>query len=426
MKRLLKITSSIVLILFISGCSISNPVSQKVPQAFDQTIEPMDASLIKTIPDMNSVAFEWGRHENPSVVGYNLYRSNLQKDGDKLIKVATIKNRFITHHVDPKLDPNTQYLYAISAYKKDGNESQISKSVSVQTLPLFESVSYIVAISNLPKQIKILWRPHTNERVKSYIIERTDSSTTKWKEIAEVQGRLSVEYIDEGLGSNEIYTYRIKAVTFDKIASKPSEMAKANTKPLPEDIRNLYASKDLPRKIDLTWEASNTSDVTAYKIYISDNVDGKYKELVTVNANTLNFSHLISSDGEVKFYKISSIDKDKLESAMNLTPTMGATLSKPVKPVITLAQIQGEKAILNWVAGDNRAVSYNVYKTIKTGFFSKKVEKIENIQGLRFEDRDIVRGAEYQYTIEAIDQYGLVSEQTKEARLILPKLPEVK
>lgn len=411
----------------ISGCSLQDrlPTKQSTP-VFDQGLQQMDAGLIKFIPDMTSIAFEWGRHEDPSVDGYYLYRSNLQVDGDKLKKVATIKNRFVTHYVDTKLDPGTKYMYAISAYKADGKESHPSKSIMTQTLPLFESVSYITAISNMPKQIKILWRPHQSERVKEYIIERTDPTTSKWRDIAKINGRLNVEHIDDKLGSNEIYLYRIKAVTFDGIVSKPSEIVRANTKPLPNDIRNLYASKDLPRRIDLQWEASSSEDVVAYKVYVSNKVDGSYSELVTLNANNLTYSHIVNGDGEVRFYKISSLDKDNLESAMNITPTMGSTLAKPEKPVLTLAQIQGERAIINWVAGDNRASSYIVYKTTSTGFFSKKVEKIEGIQGLRFEDRDIIRGVEYKYAIQSVDQYGLVSEQTRETSLTLPKLPEVK
>lgn len=427
MKRLLKIVSSVVLMLTISGCSLKDNInSAQTPAAYDQSIAQMDVSLIKFIPDMTEIAFEWARHENSEVVAYNLYRSNLKVDGDKLKKVATIKNRFVTHYVDYKLEPNTQYMYAMTAIKADGKESQPSQSVTVQTLPLFDSVSYITAISNMPKQIKILWRPHQSERVKEYIIQRTDNSISTWREIAKINGRLNVEHIDDNLGSNEIYMYRLYAVTFDGVQSKPSEIVRANTKPLPEDIKNLYATKDLPRRIDLNWEKSNTDDVVAYKIYVSNHVDLLYTELITLPASNLSYSHMLNKDGDVKFYKVSSIDKDNLESAMNLTPTMGATLGKPVKPIITLAQIQGERAIINWIAGDNRAVSYNIYKTTKTGFFSKKVERIDNIQGLRFEDKDIIRGVEYKYSIQAVDANGLHSEQTNETSLILPKLPEVR
>lgn len=184
MKNFLQIVLSITLILIISGCSLQNRINtQNISPEFDNSIAQMDASLIKTIPDMTSVAFEWGRHEDPSVAEYNLYRSNLQVDGDKLVKVATIKNRFVTHYVDTKLTPNTQYVYSMTVSRADGKESQPSQSVSTKTLPLFESVSYIVAISNMPNQIKILWRPHQSERVKEYLIERSDNNTSQWSQI---------------------------------------------------------------------------------------------------------------------------------------------------------------------------------------------------------------------------------------------------
>ncbi len=55
---------------------------------------------------------------------------------------------------------------------------------------------------------------------------------------------------------------------------------------------------------------------------------------------------------------------------------------------------------------------------------NSKTTKINGITDLRYEDRDIVRGVEYQYTLQSIDQYGIASEQTKEVSLTLPKLSE--
>ena len=95
------------------------------------------------------------------------------------------------------------------------------------------------------------------------------------------------------------------------------------------------------------------------------------------------------------------------------------------KPVITLAQIQGEKAILNWVSGDDRTASYIIYKKIKEDTWNTKTVKFTNISDVRYEDRDIVRGAEYTYTLQAVDEYGILSEKTNETTLILPKLQEV-
>ena len=45
---------------------------------------------------------------------------------------------------------------------------------------------------------------------------------------------------------------------------------------------------------------------------------------------------------------------------------------------------------------------------------------------MRFEDKDIIRGVEYTYTLQGVDEFGILSEQTNETTLILPKLQEVK
>ncbi|NCB13829.1 MAG: hypothetical protein EOM78_19705, partial [Erysipelotrichia bacterium] len=123
----------------------------------------------------------------------------------------------------------------------------------------------------------------------------------------------------------------------------------------------------------------------------------------------------------VYYYKVIAIDKDNLGSSFSIKPVKGTTLPKPAKPVLTLAQIQGNKAILNWRAGDNRATSYNVHKKIKINFFEHKLVKFNNITDLRFEDNDIISGVEYKYSIQANDEFGLISDNTNEATLIIPK-----
>jgi len=134
---------------------------------------------------------------------------------------------------------------------------------------------------------------------------------------------------------------------------------------------------------------------------------------------------MIEEDGKIYFYKITSVDKDGLESKKEeLTPTMGSTLAKPATPKVTLAQIQGNKLILNWQSGDSRTVSYNIYKKSKTGWMTSKTVMIPNVTGLRYEDHDVVRGVEYTYSIEAVDEYGLLSPRSEEVASKLPKISE--
>lgn len=423
MKRLIKIISSTLLVLLISGCTTANLTEPEKPK-IDTTLEAVDSESLRTIPDITSVAFEWKKVDDLRVDGYYLYRANMSEEGNKLKRVTFIKNRYATHYVDTKLEPSTRYMYAISSATKHDTESKPTNAYTVQTLPIPEAVSFIQAISNMPRQVKILWRPHESERIEYYTIERTTPTTAKWNELDKIEGRLQVEYIDTKLKDNVVYMYRLKAHTFDGIESQPSEIVRAQTKPLPYPANHVKATIDQPRKIIVSWEASSTQDVIQYKLYSSSSADGSFTHLKSVPSDVFMYEDIINEDGKHRFYKITAVDKDGLESALLMNSTMGITLPKLNKPIITLAQIQGEKAILNWQAGDNRAQSFVVYKTVKEGFMNSKTTKINGITDLRYEDRDIVRGVEYQYTLQSIDQYGIASEQTKEVSLTLPKLSE--
>jgi len=425
MTKLMKIASLTALILLVSGCTNQVNLTQpKVPK-IDESLEVVDSTSIRSIPDMNAVAFEWRKVDDPRVIGYHFYRANMQEEGTKLKLIDTIKNKYTTHYVDVDLKPNTKYVYKISAATDGEQESRTTNDYVVSTLPRFEGVSFIQAISNLPRQIKIIWRPHSNERVKAYKIERTSPESTEWENLDTIEGRLQAEYIDEDLDDNVIYNYRVTAITFDNISSSASAIVKAQTKPLPLGILGLKVTNNLPKKIALSWQASDSSDVIRYNIYRSSNSDSFFRNIKAVNAQTFQVEDFINEDGEVYFYKVSSVDKDGLESDLNINSTMGATLSKLNKPIITLAQIQGERAILNWQPGDNRAVSYNVFKTIKENFFKSKTIKFEGITNLRYEDKDIIRGVEYSYAIQSVDEFGIVSALTNKTELVLPKQKEL-
>lgn len=420
MIKSVKVILLAALIIVTSGCQneISTPVKPKI----DENLPMVSSQSIKSIPDINAIALEWKAIDIPQAQGYYIIRANMQKDG-KFKRVAMLKNKYTTHYLDKDLDANSKYGYKISVYTKNGFESRASNSVNIFTLPNLKSVSLIQTISNLPRQIKILWRPHTNPRVSKYIIERTSPSEPKWKKIATVDNRYNVEYIDAELGDNKIFTYRIKSVTFDDIVSEPSQMSTATTKALPDQIKALEATTALPKKIQLSWVKSETKDVVSYNIYRSNSATGSFTKIAKAPIEHNRYDDVISEDGKIYFYKITTVDKDNLESKIeDISPTMGSTLNVPKMPHITLAQIQGNKMILNWEPGDDRTISYNIYKVTKESWSSSKEELIPNISELRYEDSNVVRGVEYKYSIQAIDKNGLLSAKTQEVTAKLPKL----
>ena len=422
MTKLMQTSSLTALLLLFSGCSSLNNLNTPTKPKVDETIEVINYQSIKSISDITSVAFEWQKVKDPRVIGYNFYRANMHKDGRRLKLIKTIDNRYATHYLDKDLEPNTKYVYQISSKAVNGVESKTTDAYVTQTAPRISAVSFLQALSNLPNRIKVAWRPHDDQRIAYYKIERFSTTLNEWVKIATVKGRLQAEYIDDGLDNKESFKYRIIAYTFNDVATYTSSVVEATTKPLPNGVANLNATNNLPKKIKITWQPSSTEDVIKYVILRSPFKSLGYTKVKEVSRNTLEVTDNINKDGKEYFYKILSVDKDHLISSEKIDAVKGVTLTQPEKPVMTLAQIQGSKAILNWSpASDGRAISYNVYKKTKINFFEYKTEKFTDIQGLRFEDNNIISGVQYKYSIQANDEYGLMSEKTEDAELILPQ-----
>ena len=420
MRNLIKISLSAFLILFLSACqeNLNTPSKPKI----DTSLEKIDFQSIRSLSDIKAIAFEWQKVDDPRVIGYNIYRAKDFENKAKLKRIAFIENRYTSHYLDKDLESNTAYVYGFSSAREDDYESKISLKVKATTSKVPDAVAFIQAISNLPRQIKVVWRPHTNAQISYYKIQRSSPVDSSWDTLETLDGRLQAEFIDTDLDDNVIYKYRVIAYTFDDIRSDTSLVVSAQTKPLPRGIINLRASQDQPKKIVITWDASPEEDIIQYVIYRNSTPNGNFDKIRNVNKNTFLYEYKEHEDGKNIFFKVTAIDKDKLESSRNINSVMGTTLVKPLKPIMTLAQIKENKAILNWKEGDNRATSYIIYKTIQKGYFSSESVKYTNVKGLRFEDEKIVRGVEYKYSIQAVDEFGILSIKTDESLLVLPKL----
>ena len=422
MKKLTKSILLIALLMLISGCSsITKNFTSNKHIKINENLPMISSNSIRTISDIQSIALEWKGLSVDNIYGYNIFRSNLQEDGQKLTKIASIKNKYASHFVDTNLKAQTQYLYSISVIGADNTQSNPSKPIKATTLNNLEPIAFAVAISNLPRTIKILWRPHSNKSVKYYIIQRNDEKKQRWESIAQVQNRLNAEYIDTKLKDNLHYAYRIISVTFNGIKSEPSKIVTAKTKPLPNSTSTIKATTSLARKIIVTWQPLDKDEIIGYNIYSSRSKNGYYTNIAHAKKYDNTYENILNENNKIRYYKITAIDKDGLETSKDSLPiVMGKTLEIPKTPNITLGLIKDQTVIINWTKGDNRAIYYNIHKTISEGMFKSRTKIYKNIQGTRFEDKDIVRGVDYEYELEAVDENGLLSKKTTPITLSMP------
>lgn len=396
MKKLLLLLLSLALIPFLNACA---NFSQQNNLVVNENLPVIDE--LKHISDMSSVAFEWKSFYNEDIEGFYLYRGGANDSNLELI--ATIKDKYKTHFVDTRLEANTKYYYAMKSFNKEGHISREGVIVEVKTMNRPVSLPFVQAISGLPGKIKLIWRPHPDLRVSSYVIERSQNNAD-FKHLAEVRNRLSAEYIDDNLNPNENFQYRIFAKTSDGVYSESSEIINSSTKPLPPQVTNLSVSTNLPFRVRLTWDKVNFNDLAYYKIYARSSLFPFSNIAKTQNTS---YEDVLNEAGASREYKVTVVDKDGLESIMPSDYAKGKTLDAPAAPSIVSSVFTGNSIQLSWVDNDNRARTYIVKR-----YGGSDVE-FKDISQKNFDDTSIVVGQSYSYEVIAVDEFGIQSLPSK-------------
>ncbi|EAL8868483.1 fibronectin type III domain-containing protein [Campylobacter coli] len=395
------------LTLLFSACSVSqlSNIGSNKELLVNESLPKINN--LKSLSDISNIAFEWDPLYDDNIKGFYLYRSNDANPEFKL--VGTIKNKFQTHYVDTKLEPNTKYYYMMRSFNDQGHISEDGKVIEVKTMPRLEAIPFAQAITNLPSRIKLIWRPHPDPRVASYIIERVKADGQEFKKIAEVKNRLNAEFIDEDLKPEENFNYRIIAVGFDGVQSQPSSILNSTSKALPPQVEHLNASLDGANKVVLTWDAPKYKDFSYYKVYSTSSSFLPYTLLAKTEQNS--YEDIVEGAAKSKYYKVTMVDIDELESPMPKDGVEGKTLGIPSSPSIILAQSTSDGIDLEWVDNDSRAVEYEVrrYGGDQNAIFKGVKEK-------RLKDIKALPGVEYSYEVIAIDSVGLRSEPSKKVK----------
>ena len=334
--------------------------------------------------------------------GYYIQRYDFKHK--KWIEITTIKDPYKSIYVDTSLKPAHIYKYKIATFDKNGIPS-LSKEVTISTLPPLSPVIPLEAKPITKGKIKLIFRPHKNERVKEYIIQRFNDKKAKWEYLTTLKPRLNVEYIDSNLKDGKIYKYRIFAKSFDDIKSLPSRTIVVSTYPKPPIVLNISATTNLPKKIVIKF--SPVKNAAYYKIYISDSPNGDFKFYKTTKSTT--FTDYIKKDGFIRYYKVTAVSIHNTESLLSDTPAvMGETLTKPATPLVSINKI-GNNIEFIFTSPDNRAKKYLIIKKEKLGLF-KSIEKKFIANSNRFTDT-INPKHSYEYKIYEIDKYGLISKK---------------
>ena len=400
------------LLIIFWGCQPQPRVPENLKPDENLTV----VSNVLALADMNAVGFEWDRVTDPHVAGFLIYRG---EPGNKLDRVGAVGNRYATHYVDAQnLLPGRDYLYRISLYTADGRESIPTKNVAVKTRPLPPPVSFVQSVPGLPRMSKIIFRPHPDDRVNGYLFERRTAKQPEWKNVGKLEGRLHAEFFDTGLEDNMEYEYRVIARTSAGLLTAPSDIVITATKPLPPAPAGLSATTDLPKSIKLNWNRLPNDQNGSYRLYSSRYEKLGYSVIATLK-NVASATEKLPEDGATRFYKLSYVDKDGLESLLPDAPVRGQTLERPEAPRITKLAYENGRVTLQWEAADKRSERFTVRRVTVAGLITKDEKQFSAKGALSYTDTTAKPGLSYQYTVEAIDTHGIVSQPSDSARITI-------
>jgi len=402
-KSILSATS---IVLLLSACS-GGPSASK-PAQVDKTLPKV--SLNGYISDMSAAAFEWKPVSDSRVKGFIVYRNDpASKDPNALHQIDTVRNGAVTHYLDDGLTPGTLYYYRFATYSAKGHTSVASARLDVKTKPLISSVSFFSTAEAMPRAAKLVWRPHTDNSVVGYRLERRQNGTDKWQRIATIKGRLNAEYIDTGLEDDTRYEYRLKSITHDGIVSKPSRSAAVVTKAPPPPIETIRASQGKPGLVNIEWRASTSKELGYYRLYRAESKTGRYS-LVADQLKTTHYSDKVEGAGEKYFYKVLAVSIDGLAGELDEAPsTMGSTLDAPNAPTELVAMVENATVQLTWRSTDERIVSYIVIKETEKGLFSTETKEFKNIRKRLMIDSSLKPDEEYTFRVVGVDKNGIRS-----------------
>lgn len=339
------------------------------PSSFGDVTPPDRPQGLDAVANDGSVDLTWQTVSAGDLQGYNIYRNG-----------AKIAGPITGNSYTAAATNNTQYTWQVSAVDDVGNESARSDSVNT----IFDTISPIAPIGLVSNpqaggQTLLTWTPNNEPDLAGYNVYQDDVKRN---------GSLIVppEYLVTGLDNNRTYSFTVTAVDLSNNESPKSTAvtyyfdANAPTAPA-----GLTGTADMTT-IDLTWEASDDTDVIGYNVYR----DGIKQNGSLIAGTTYTVEGL--EPGKTYRFTVRSVDDANNESVSSNTLTIATTELPKTTPRNVKAQSGSGIITVRWdaVAG---ATEYRIYRD---------GDLTATQSGNAYSDSDVENGSVYEYRISAV------------------------
>ncbi|GAB4405960.1 MAG: hypothetical protein OHK0053_32040 [Microscillaceae bacterium] len=297
-----------------STCGLS--IDSEVLAQFTATLPPAD--VVGNNPTPNGFTVSW-----TPVVGAITYAVlvSTSPDFSNIVDFQVVTGPVAIFNA---LLGNTEYFFYVIATNL-GGDSAPSLAGQITTLPATTAPSNLSALALSESLIELLWTDNAPDETE-YRIERREGQTGLFVEVGVVNGNVT-SFQDEALQPGLEYCYQVRAFVAGAGFSNYSNIACAQTVPLPDAPFNLQAQATGPDTVVLTWEFTGTLP-EGFRIERSDIFSGDiFQEIALVDAQTLTFTDLGVQGNTSYLYRVRAFGPDGNSPYSNI-----AQIGTPIDP----------------------------------------------------------------------------------------------
>ncbi|NDD63326.1 MAG: hypothetical protein EBZ36_05020, partial [Acidobacteria bacterium] len=300
-----------------------NQVGESAPFVeLTQTMPIPPESPVLAVNRKSSTSLELVWTEGGGVeTGFKIFRRT--GESGNFSQLAVVNANILTF-IDTGLVAGTNYQYYIVAFNL-GGESEPS-DLAAQTTPTVPPAPTMGALTATSyDQITVNWSyPAGVTDHNGFIIQRGNTASGPFTQLAEISNTAQTSYQDGGLNSNRTYHYRVIARTpFEQ--SLPSAVGTATTLDgPPEKPSNLVATVTNGTTITLTWN-DNSNNETHFRVRRSPAGAENWTEFEpNIPPNTSTYIDTTPSPGQRYDYQVKAVNSPASPPDLGWSPSTNA------------------------------------------------------------------------------------------------------
>ena len=325
------------------------------------TVPTVSRVLAATKDAVRRIDLKWSTPSDNGGAEISGYRIEVSENGSTWSDLVTNTETTATTHSHTGLRGETTRHYRVFAINSAGTgpASNVATGISAPaTVP--DAPTELTATAGLERRIDLSWTTPPDDggaNITGYRIQVSSDNST-WIDLETDTGSTDTAYPDTELRGGSNRHYRVSAIN-SAGAGPPSNAATGATASptVPDAPLELKASRDVGRRIDLSWSTpadDGGAYITGYRIEVSG--DGSnWSDLVTnTETSTTTYTHTGLRGEDTRHYRVSAINSAGTGPASDVATGITAPATVPGEPRELTATMSLERRIdISWSTPDD-------------------------------------------------------------------------